>query len=55
MSKIYHIYAKGECLYHSLTEQSIPRHLAATSRYGRIDEDRLCSGGSLIRNCTTIK
>ena len=21
MSKIYHIYAKGECLYHSLTEQ----------------------------------
>ena len=20
MSKIYHIYAKGECLYHSLTE-----------------------------------
>ena len=21
MSKIYHIYAKGECLYHSLNEQ----------------------------------
>ena len=23
MSRIYHIYAKGECLYHSLNEQQV--------------------------------